>query len=291
MSMDQPKLLKIVEQIKDGKIKNIIIISGAGISVNAGIPDFRSANGLYSLIGNNKDYAELSRPEDLFNILFFRKNPKPLYKFMKEFGSNKYKPTLTHQFIRLLSDKKILKTNYTQNIDGLEKLAGIPDDIVITAHGSMSNAKCIGCGKQYTFEKMMEAVNNDAILKCSKCESYVKPDIVFFGEQLPDIFHQRLNEDLNKSSPCDLLIVIGTSLTVQPVCSIPVLLPKSCPQLYINKNKTTIRDSDVELLGDCDEIVLRLSEMLGWDKDLHPVKTQTIVDLCEKMTSILKLDE
>jgi NAD-dependent SIR2 family protein deacetylase len=283
MSFEQQKLLEIVNEIKEGKIKNIIVITGAGISVNAGIPDFRSEKGLYKLIKESKDYTDLTRPEDLFNISFFNKNPYPFYKFMKEFGQGTYKPTLTHYFMRLLADKKVLRRNYTQNIDCLEKTAGIADDLIVTAHGSMINAKCINCKKSHTMEALIKAAKEDNILKCEDCNSYVKPDIVFFGEQLPDNFHIKMLEDFvrkNNSSDfaADLLIVIGTSLTVAPMSLLPRLLP--CPKIYINKEEIYLNKDSIQLVGDCDQTVLKLSEMLGWDKDL--LKYVDDVKICDK---------
>lgn len=99
-------------------VKKIAVLTGAGISVNAGIPDFRSPKtGLYATL--KETHPDLKRPEDLFTIYYFLENPQPFYDFAANFDIDKYNPTATHFFIKLLEDKKILQMNLTQNIDGL----------------------------------------------------------------------------------------------------------------------------------------------------------------------------
>jgi NAD-dependent SIR2 family protein deacetylase len=129
--------------------KNILVLSGAGISVNSGIPDFRSKNGIY----NRLDEYDLEDPSEMFDIEFFRYNPVPFYKFAKVMSCrilSKYflhhlslqeiypvdpKPSVSHSFINLIEQKGKLLRNYTQNIDNLEKLAGIKN--VLQCHGNL----------------------------------------------------------------------------------------------------------------------------------------------------------
>ena len=122
---------------------NVLCMVGAGISVNAGIPDFRSpGTGLYSTVF----HEGLERPEDMLTLSFFRKNPMPFYEFAKSiWPAGQHRPTKTHHFLKLLSSKGILKRVYTQNIDGLERLAGLAQDKLVEAHGSFSTASCIDC--------------------------------------------------------------------------------------------------------------------------------------------------
>lgn len=197
--------------IREGKVRNIVVMSGAGISVSAGIPDFRSpGTGLY----DNLQKYNLPRAEAIFDIGFFEKHPKAFCTLAKELYPGNFCPTPTHAFIRLLAEKKVLLRNYTQNIDTLEIGAGVPEDKLVQAHGGFKTAHCIKCGAQHSSDYVKQEVFADRVPACKKCEAgIVKPDIVFFGENLPERFHRLSGEDLPK---CDLLLIMGTSLTVHP---------------------------------------------------------------------------
>ena len=124
MTLDSQKLSyeKLVKQLKGKQYKNVCILTGAGISVSAGIPDFRSpGSGIYA----NLQKYNLKRPEDLFTLSFFLDNPKVFYEFSREFELEGYHPTPTHFFIKLLDTQGQLTMNLTQNIDNLEEKAGI----------------------------------------------------------------------------------------------------------------------------------------------------------------------
>lgn len=119
-------------------------MTGAGISVSAGIPDFRTpGTGLYD---NLAEY-DLPNPEAIFTLDYFKKKPEPFYRFAKQFDLSKYEATPTHYFIKMLADKKILHKNLTQNIDNLEEKTGIDmDEYVCQAHGANRGAVCArGC--------------------------------------------------------------------------------------------------------------------------------------------------
>ena len=109
--------------------------TGAGISTSAGIPDFRSPEtGLYA----NLERLNLPHPEAVFELSFFRENPLPFYTLAQELYPGKYRPTITHSFINLLHEKGLLLKLFTQNIDCLEREAGVPGDLIIEAHGSFA---------------------------------------------------------------------------------------------------------------------------------------------------------
>eukprot|EP01027_Heterolobosea_sp_BB2_P009987 GEZU01014705.1.p1 GENE.GEZU01014705.1~~GEZU01014705.1.p1 ORF type:complete len:157 (-),score=12.88 GEZU01014705.1:16-486(-) len=129
------------------------------------------------------------------------------------------KPTPVHYFIRLLDEKGLLCRNYTQNIDTLERVAGVRDEKLVEAHGSFATAHCLNpvCNAEYSMEWVKEILFKDQVPRCTVCNSYVKPDIVFFGESLPERFFRLVLQDFPK---CDLLIVIGTSLKVNPFASL-----------------------------------------------------------------------
>lgn len=113
----------------------ILVLTGAGISVSCGIPDFRSRNGIYARF--EQDFPDLRNPQDMFDLKFFKSNPNPFYTFAKELFPGQFKPSYTHRFIRLLEKKSKLLRNYTQNIDTLEEIAGISK--IIHCHGKISS--------------------------------------------------------------------------------------------------------------------------------------------------------
>ena len=99
-----------------------------------------------------------------------------------ELYPGKFRPTITHSFVRLLAEQSLLHTCFTQNIDTLERRAGVPDNKVIEAHGSFATQRCIDCKRTFDDKKMKEHIEAKKIAKCEVCGGYVKPDIVFFGE-------------------------------------------------------------------------------------------------------------
>jgi len=204
---------------------------GAGISVSAGIPDFRTpGTGLYSQL----EKYNLPKPEAVFEIDYFRNNPRPFHLLAKELFPGHYCPTPTHVFMRLLHDKGLLLRVFTQNIDSLEHVAGLPTDKVVAAHGNFDSAHCIACGEEHDVEYVRKAVMGGEICRCSVCSGLVKPDIVFFGESLPERFFESYQRDFPSG---DLLLVMGTSLVVQPFASLVDMVEDDCPRLLINRER------------------------------------------------------
>ncbi len=192
---------KCAEFIKESNF--IVAMSGAGISTNAGIPDFRGPNGIYV----SKKYD----PYETFGLKYFLQNPVSFYDFAREFVSiiEKVKPTFTHYFLAKLEKSGKLKSIITQNIDGLHQKAG--SDNIIELHGSFEKSICLQCGKEYSFEEMKKKVFKEKIPHCDICGGLIKPDIVFFGEQVKNF--ENVEEIIYQS---DLLLIIGSSLTVYP---------------------------------------------------------------------------
>eukprot|EP01100_Stratorugosa_tubuloviscum_P000085 TRINITY_DN1019_c0_g2_i1.p1 TRINITY_DN1019_c0_g2~~TRINITY_DN1019_c0_g2_i1.p1 ORF type:complete len:349 (+),score=170.68 TRINITY_DN1019_c0_g2_i1:63-1109(+) len=268
----------VAKAIVEEKCKNIIVMTGAGISVAAGIPDFRTpGTGLYS----NLQKYNLPDPQAVFEINFFRNNPRPFFELSRELFPTLFKPTPVHSFLKLLNDKGVLLRVYTQNIDTLERIAELPDDKIIEAHGSFGTAHCIKCKEEYSMQYVKDIIFSDQLIpKCTKCDHFIKPDIVFFGENLPERFFKCMIEDFPK---CDLLIVIGTSLVVHPFASLINKVSKTTPRLLINREKvghaTFYSDGflwdkqnnyrDVAFLDDCQDAIWKFSELLGWRNDLQ----------------------
>lgn len=281
----------IAKYILDGA-KNIIVMTGAGISVSAGIPDFRTpGTGLYSKL----ESYNLPNPESIFTLDFFRENPQPFYTLAKEIYPGLHCPTPTHYFLKLLADKGVLLRVFTQNIDSLERMAGLNPLKVVAAHGNFDTATCIDTGEKVDTEEVKESIllgEKGWTEMNDKYGGLVKPDIVFFGENLPERFFQYANEDFSK---CDLLIVMGTSLKVQPFASLIDQVDKNVPRLLINREEVGAYRSDddagffpyfyqisggfdfskrkncrdVALLRECDIGVRELVDELGWRDELE----------------------
>ena len=263
----------LAKYIRDGHAKRIVVMTGAGISTSAGIPDFRSPNtGLYANLARLK----LPYAEAVFDISYFRENPTPFYTLAHELYPGKYRPTVTHSFIRLLHEKGLLLKLFTQNIDCLEREAGVPDESIIEAHGSFARQSCIDCNTPYPQDKLKKHIEAKTIPHCHKssCNGLVKPEIVFFGEQLPSAFF----DNIDVPTEADLCIVLGTSLQVQPFASLPGACKSGVPRVLINMERVGglgSRSDDVLLLGDCDAGVRKLAKAVGWEDDLEDLWAKT----------------
>ncbi|XP_069836497.1 NAD-dependent protein deacetylase sirtuin-1 [Dendropsophus ebraccatus] len=241
--------------------KKIMVLTGAGVSVSCGIPDFRSRDGIYARLA--VDFPDLPNPQAMFDIEYFRKDPRPFFKFAKEIFPGQFQPSLCHKFINMLDKEGKLLRNYTQNIDTLEQVAGIQR--IIQCHGSFAMASCLICKHKVDCEAVREDIFNQIVPRCPICPpdeplAIMKPDIVFFGENLPEEFHRAMKYDKDE---VDLLIVIGSSLKVRPVALIPSSIPHEVPQILINREPLPHLHFDIELLGDCDVIINELCQTLG----------------------------
>ncbi|KAK7085059.1 NAD-dependent protein deacetylase sirtuin-3, mitochondrial [Halocaridina rubra] len=268
VSSNGSKIYEEVARLIKSSASNIMVMCGAGISTPSGIPDFRSpGTGLY----HNLQQYNLPYPEAIFDINYFMMDPRPFYTLARDLypGIN-YKPNIVHYFMRLILEKEKLQKVYTQNIDGLERMAGIPEEKLMEAHGTFARASCTLCGKMYTSEKVKTAVLEGEIPKCEgkHCKGKVKPNIVFFGENLPENFWNYHHE----THFTDLLIVIGTSLEVYPFAGIAEAVGYSTPRVLINRDVVGSfgsRTNDYMLLGDLEDCVRQLVNCLGWATELE----------------------
>ena len=192
-----------IQQFKQlvNESENIVFFGGAGVSTESGIPDFRSKDGLY-----NQQYKYL--PETILSHTFFMNQTDEFYKFYKaKMNSLKYKPNITHIKLAELESQGKLKAVITQNIDGLHQKAG--SKIVYELHGSVLRNYCMNCNKFYDAEYVF---NSNGTPKCN-CGGIIKPDVVLYEEGLNE---DTIMKSIYAIQNADLLIVAGTSLTVQP---------------------------------------------------------------------------
>lgn len=211
---DFEKLQKLIDEAD-----NIVFFGGAGVSTPSGIKDFRGKDGLYSVIGKNAEYMLSSE--------FFYTDPRNFYSFYKDnMNFTDKQPNIIHNYLTKLERKGKLKAIITQNIDGLHQKSGSKN--VFEIHGTINENHCLKCNRKYNASYIFSSKD---VPKCT-CGGIIKPNVVLYGERLPDIFDDAINLILQ----ADLLIVAGTSLKVEPASSLVKLFKKKL--VIINNEKT-----------------------------------------------------
>ncbi len=242
----ESKLARIAEMIVHSR--RLVVFTGAGISTESGIPDFRSPGGIWTKFD----------PED-FTIQKYLRDPATRLKqwlhLVEDGLMINAGPNRAHYAVAELEKMGKLSCIITQNIDNLHQKAGNSPDKVLELHGTMSWARCLGCGRRFPIETVLARFRaNRENPVCESCSGTVKPDVIFFGESLPA---DALSESVNCSRNCDLFIVIGSSLVVYPAAFMPVYAKESGAKLVIVNNSRTDLDSqaDVVATGSAGEIM------------------------------------
>lgn len=189
-----------------------VAFTGAGVSTLSGIRDFRGKNGIYN------DTFRGYRVEELFGIDLFRRDPSLFYEWAKDFvyGLDAFRPSIVHTTLARLERQGLLAAVVTQNIDRLHTLAG--NRVVHELHGSPAWHRCLDCGRAYPYAEIAPVAHQGIVPRCANCGGIVKPDIVFYGESLPeDVF----TAALDVCRHADLILVLGSSLTVYPAAALP----------------------------------------------------------------------
>ena len=226
------------EIIKESR--NIVVFTGAGISVPSGIPDFRSADGIY----NQKTKFKAS-PEDIISHTFFVKNTEDFYSFYKDkMCYPKAEPNAAHKYFADLEKKGKNVIVVTQNIDGLHQKAG--SSIVYELHGTIHQNFCMRCGRMFGLDYVMNA---KGVPHCDKCGGVVKPNVVLYEEGLDE---DTISRSINAIMTCDTLIIIGTSLRVYPAAGF-IRYFRGKYLVVINKDSTAY-DSNCDLVFNEDVI-------------------------------------
>ena len=209
---------------------NIVFFGGAGVSTSSGIKDFRSKDGLYHM---KYKYP----PEEILSHHFFIENPKEFYKFyIDKMNCLDKQPNICHKYLTKLEKNGKLKAIVTQNIDGLHEKAGSIN--IYNLHGTINENKCIKCNKEYTKEDIF--INHTTTCKCG---GLIKPNVILYEEPLDtDI----IENTINAISKADLLLIVGTSLTVYPASSF-INYFKGKHLVIINKDITPI-DNKADLV-------------------------------------------
>lgn len=228
---------RLVKKIRNARF--CVAFTGAGVSTLAGIADFRGEKGLY-----RREDIDADR---IFDIGYFRKDPSYYYLKSKDFiyGLEHKIPALVHTELARLESAGYLKAVITQNIDLLHQKAG--SRRVVEVHGSPTVHRCLSCGKTWTFETIAAMVQKGRVPECDACGGLVKPDITFFGEQLPA---GALEKAFDLASKADCMLVLGSTLLVQPAASIPLYTLRNNGSLVIVNNMETPMDRYADLRYD-----------------------------------------
>ena len=229
------------------KADRVIALTGAGISVQSGIPDFRSSTGLWAKYD----------PEEYATIEAFQANPQKVWKMLEEMIGliMDAKPNPAHFGLAELERLGKLQAVITQNVDGLHQAAG--SQKVIEFHGSNATLSCNFCKCQV---KTASLCLKNLPPRCPDCHAILKPDVVFFGEEIP---WQALVDAMEAARNCDLILVIGTSAMVYPAADIPRTAKENDARIIeINQEMTPLTSSvsDYIVQGSCAEIVPRMVE-------------------------------
>lgn len=238
------RLEEAAEIIKN--TNNIMVFSGAGLSTESGIPDFRSANGLYSK--NFKGY----NPETILSYTFFNNNPEIFWEYMREnFNYTDIKPGRSYELLKELQNMGKISSVVTQNIDSLHEDAGIINEIAV--HGDLNRCYCDVCGRNYSYEDMM----NGRSVHCDTvgCRGDIRPSIVLYEESV-----DKLSDVFMKINSSDMLLVLGSSLTVYPIAQLPQIFAEENKKvIIINRDITPYRNYKNTL-----EINMNISEALEY---------------------------
>ncbi len=214
--------------------KKTLAFTGAGVSTLAGIPDFRGDQGMY------RSQADAER---IFDLAWFHRDPSIYYRGCRDliYGIGEIEPGPLHLALARLEKNGRFEAVITQNIDMLHQKAG--SEKVIELHGSGHIHRCIQCGHQLDFQAILTMLETVEVPFCS-CGSPYKPDITFFGESLPE---EAFADAFDLAGKCDLMLVLGTSLTVQPAASIPSIAKRHGAAVVIVNAQPTPLDSQSDL--------------------------------------------
>jgi len=230
--------------------KLTLALTGAGISVESGIPDFRSKGGLWDRFD----------PEEYGTIYAFRENPEKVWKMLKEMEGtiNKARPNEAHKALAELENMGLLQTVITQNIDNLHQEAGSQN--VIEYHGNSRSLVCLWCNRKYDYTEKREEYP-----PYCECGRILKPEVIFFGESIPSSAMMR---SYQLACSCQALLIIGTSALVYPFNILPGQAKQAGSAIIeINLEKTVITDhiTDIFIQGKASE---RVSQLVSAVKEL-----------------------
>jgi len=240
--------------------KRAVVLTGAGISTPSGIPDFRSeGTGLWSR----------DEPLEVASLSTFRTHPEKFYTWFRSLASRIFyaKPNAAHLALAQLEKIARLHATITQNIDMLHQKAGASN--IIEMHGTLNTLSCTQCFNKYDHHEYLEPfVTQGTIPHCPKCQAVLKPDVILFGEQLPQKAWFKAQEEVRH---CDLIMVAGSSLEVLPVAGLPMqAIDRGAHLIIINQLQTYLNiRADVTIAEDVADIIPAITERILYESTNH----------------------
>jgi NAD-dependent deacetylase len=247
--MDDEELRFAAGSIADAD--TALALSGAGVSTASGLPDFRSANGLWERYD-----------ADDFHISRFQSDPEGFWntyvQIAEELNGEDVDPNPAHTSLAALEQSGHIESIITQNVDGLHQDAG--SENVVELHGNGHRVICPECHTKYDIDTIIERINNgDMPPRCDQCNSVLKPDVVLFGEQLPEHAFYRAHAI---SQRCDTFLVVGSSLTVEPAAGLPEMAAdRGATLIIVTHDQTPLSDrAEYDFRADVTDVLPRLRE-------------------------------
>lgn len=213
-----------------------VALTGAGMSTESGLPDFRSADGLWATVD----------PARVASLSAFRRDPMAFYEFYRTRLSSLAGavPNAGHRALARLEAMGVLHLVVTQNVDGLHQQAGSRD--VVEVHGNLRECRCAGCGAVRPIGEMTRRLDAGTVPRCERCDGLLRPNVVLFEELLPVAAYERAEAACRA---CDVLLVVGSSLEVYPVAGLPELAVHSGARLVIVNREPTPCDPFAEVVA------------------------------------------
>ena len=237
-----------------GEAARVVAFTGAGISTESGIPDFRSPGGMWDKY-KPVPFDDFLRSDEARREAWRR-------KFATRDAIERAAPNRGHRAIAALAAKNKLSGVITQNIDGLHQLSGLADDLIIELHGNTTYAVCLDCGERHELDAIWRRFSADETPPlCGRCGGLVKTATISFGQAMPEVEMRRAEE---ATLACDLFLAIGSSLTVQPAAMFPLLAAQNGAKLVILNREATPLDEYADLVLN-QEIGPTLGDAVGVD--------------------------
>lgn len=235
-----------------GEARRIVSFTGAGISTESGIPDFRSPGGIWTRY-RPIDFGDFLASEDARRESWRR-------KFATDAVMQKATPNAGHRALARLVEQGRMSAIVTQNVDGLHQASGVPDSKIVELHGNATYAACLDCSERHELDWVRAIFDKDeALPECGKCGGVVKTATISFGQSMPEIEMERAREE---TMGCDLFIVLGSSLVVYPAAAFPMMAKRNGAKLVILNRDPTDQDDSADLVIH-DEIGPTMSRAVG----------------------------
>lgn len=251
--MDLTAARDCLADLAEGR-ERLSVLTGAGISTESGIPDYRSPGGIWSKM-QPIQFADFVKDKEQ-RLEDWRRR----FRMMSDFESAR--PNDAHLALAGLARQGVLDLLATQNIDGLHQKAGTPANKMVELHGNGTYAACLGCGKSASLEAQREVVASGHSPRCDVCGELLKAAVISFGQQMPE---EELTRAAEAAHGSDVFLVIGTSLLVQPAAQLPVIAARAGARLIVvNREPTAVDDlADLVVRTPIAESFAALSEKLS----------------------------